>query len=273
MKRKPAWMGTDRKGTIWRRLFAKTCRSRVRHKLNRKAKALTAANRRAWVAVVAGLCISLALFAVFLWVPPQILPEQLAASVREQKSRGAGRDPIARIRYAEPAERGSSPGNSAAFGAKPAWDRTGLEPQAQVGYTAISFEQLSAFQFSVTDQMLDNKKDALAGSRQILGQIPDEVRALDHKEISLRGFMLPMKLDGKRTTEFLLLKNRGLCCYGAPPKITEWVNVHVNGKGVRPVMDEPITVCGTFHIGDVRENGELLGIYRLEAHRLKGPGQ
>ena len=33
-------------------------------------------------------------------------------------------------------------------------------------------------------------------------------------------------------------------------------------------MDQPVTVCGTFHVGDVRENGELVGIYRLDAEKL-----
>ncbi len=49
---------------------------------------------------------------------------------------------------------------------------------------------------------------------------------------SLKGFMLPMKVNGSLTTDFLLLKNQGLCCYGLPPKITEWVNVRMTGKGI-----------------------------------------
>ena len=56
-----------------------------------------------------------------------------------------------------------------------------------------------------------------------------------------------------------------------PPKITEWVNVRMIGKGVKPIMDEPVTVCGTFHVGDVRERGDLVGIYRLDAEKLLGP--
>ena len=55
------------------------------------------------------------------------------------------------------------------------------------------------------------------------------------------------------------------------PKITEWVNVRMIGKGVKPIMDEPVTVCGIFHVGDVRERGELVGIYRLDAEKLIGP--
>jgi hypothetical protein len=79
-----------------------------------------------------------------------------------------------------------------------------------------------------------------------------------------------MKFEGKLTTEFLLLKNQGLCCYGLPPWITEWVKVQMAGKGVKPVLDTPVTVCGSFHVGDFRESGQLVGIYTLDGDRLKG---
>ena len=85
--------------------------------------------------------------------------------------------------------------------------------------------------------------------------------------------MLPMKFEGQKATEFLLLKNQSLCCYGVAPKITEWVDVRMTGKGVKAIMDQPVTVCGIFHVGDVRENGDLVGIYRLDGDRLKGPGE
>ena len=26
-------------------------------------------------------------------------------------------------------------------------------------------------------------------------------------------------------------------------------------------MDQPVTICGTFHVGEVRENGDFIGIY------------
>jgi hypothetical protein len=138
-------------------------------------------------------------------------------------------------------------------------------------YLAISFEKLSAFPFVVTDQLLDGTKDAGRGPLNTLGQIPAGVRALNDKEIALQGFMLPMKFDHGLTTEFLILRNQGMCCYGVPPKITEWVNVRTAGKGVKPIMDQPVTVCGTFHVGEVRENGDLVGIYRLDCERLINP--
>jgi hypothetical protein len=272
MKKEPAWVVADRKRKGWRRLFGKTSRPKIRRKLNRKAKALAAANRRAWLGLSIGLLICAALFAMLLSVPPQMLPEQLADAVRLQKTHAFESKRVGQSSSIGPVDLASQSTNSVELVRKTAPSKPNLDPQLRTGYVPVSFEQLSSFRFFVTDRMLNTKKEArFAGTDQILEQLPEEVRALDQKAVSLRGFMLPMKLDGRLTTEFLLLKNQGLCCYGKPPKITEWVTVRVNGKGVHPIMDEPITVCGTFHVGDVRENGDLLGIYRLDADRFQGP--
>jgi hypothetical protein len=144
--------------------------------------------------------------------------------------------------------------------------------QNKPGYLPIGFDKLSTFPFIVTYGMVDEKKAGSDASLDAMRQIPEEVRALSEKEVSLTGFMLPMRFEGKVTTEFLLLKNQGMCCYGVPPKITEWVNVQMTGKGVEAIMDQPVTVCGTFHVGALRENGDLVGIYRLDGDKLKVAG-
>jgi len=83
--------------------------------------------------------------------------------------------------------------------------------------------------------------------------------------------MLPVTLRGGLTTDFLIMRNRSMCCYGIPPRITEWVNVHLVSKGVKPLMDQPITVCGIFHVGELRENGDLMGVYQLDAREVREP--
>jgi hypothetical protein len=234
---------------------------------NRKAKALTTANRRAYLGLAIGAATGLALLAMVLSVPPSISSEQLAADVKAQTVRltpaGSpgknGQPPPAGLPLAATASPGQAP-------------RSVDPPHERPQYLPVGFDKLSAFPFVVTDQMVDGRKDELTASRKTVAQIPDGIKALNEREISLRGFMLPMKCEGRLTTEFLLLKNQGLCCYGVSPKINEWVNVRVAGKGVKVIMDEPVTVCGTFHVGDVRQNGELVGIYRLDADKLKGPG-
>ena len=85
--------------------------------------------------------------------------------------------------------------------------------------------------------------------------------------------MLPTIFHDGLAADFLILRNQSMCCYGVIPNITEWVNVRMVGKGVKPIMDEPVTVCGTLHVGNVRERGSLVGIYRLDAERVIGPTQ
>ena len=252
------------------RLFRKSPKPIKLSRRARKAKAFAAANRRAWLGLAIALVVVAALFAMLLSVPPQIFPEQLADSVKAQRVhikgelvQGSGKHPGSVELPSSWVETGK------VFGTTPSNRLSTMHYPAP--YLPISFESLSAFRFSVTDQIFDAKKDSFTASRMTMEQIPEEVRALSGHDVSLRGFMLPMKYEGKLATEFLLMRNQSLCCYGRPPKITEWVKVRVTGKGVKPIMDEPVTVCGTFHVGDLRENGELLGIYRLDAEKLKGP--
>lgn len=93
---------------------------------------------------------------------------------------------------------------------------------------------------------------------------------LDGKKVIVQGFLLPVKMDDGLTVEFLLMRNQSMCCYGVPPKINEWITVRMKGKGVKPVMDQPIAVAGTLHVGPIQENGLLTGIYTLDCERVIG---
>ena len=59
---------------------------------------------------------------------------------------------------------------------------------------------------------------------------------------------------GSVVTEFILLRNQGLCCFGTVPRMNEWVHVVMEeGKSAPYAMDQPITVFGTLAIGEVYE--------------------
>ena len=132
-------------------------------------------------------------------------------------------------------------------------------------FTAIGFDLLASYNFEVPDGPSTNKTETADA------QIPDKVKAFDKKNVSMTGFMLPLKVESGTVTEFLLLKDQSMCCYGATPKITEWVSVKTGGKGFKSIMDQTITIQGTLHVGAMRENGYLIGIYSLDAERLAGP--
>ena len=83
--------------------------------------------------------------------------------------------------------------------------------------------------------------------------------------------MLPLKVEGGLVTEFLIMRDQSMCCYGSVPKINEWISVKMTGKGIRPMMDQPVTLFGKLHVGEVRENGYLVGIYTLDGEKMAGP--
>lgn len=153
----------------------------------------------------------------------------------------------------------------------PAAGIQGSKP-APSGPTPANFDVLSGYAIEVSDDLLGPVTNDLAAvAEKTNALIPEPVRALSDKEVSIKGFMLPLKVEGGLVTELLVMKDQSMCCYGATPKINEWVSVKMKSRGVRPLMDQPVTLFGTLHVGEMRENGYLTGIYRLDGERMEAP--
>ncbi len=138
-------------------------------------------------------------------------------------------------------------------------------------YQEVGFDRLGAYPFQVSDEMVSGAADKLSTSDTINHQIPADIKALNEKQISIKGFMLPLMVRHAQVSEFLLLRNQMMCCYGIVPKMNEWVVVNMAGRGVKSVMDRPITVSGTLRVGEIRENGSLVGVYQLNGDKLEAP--
>jgi len=67
------------------------------------------------------------------------------------------------------------------------------------------------------------------------------------------------------------MRDQSMCCFGTVPKINEWVSVRMTGKGIKPVMDQAVSLVGTLKVGAIRENGYLVGIYQMDGERMDGP--
>jgi len=132
----------------------------------------------------------------------------------------------------------------------------------------VGFDRLASFTYEMPDDLSNTNRVA---SEKSDSQIPKEIRALDKKSVALKGFMLPLKVEGGLVTELLIMRDQSMCCYGTVPKINEWVSVKMTSKGVKPIMDQPITMFGTLRVGEMRENGYLVGIYQLEGEKMAGP--
>ena len=137
-------------------------------------------------------------------------------------------------------------------------------------HKAVGFDVLGGYAVELPDEMLAQPADGSSAQGPSAGeQIPPSVQALDKKKIAVRGFMLPLKVQAGQVTELLIMRDQSMCCYGTVPKINEWISVKMTGSGVKPIMDEPVTLYGTLHVGEMRENGYLVGIYSMDGERAE----
>lgn len=132
-------------------------------------------------------------------------------------------------------------------------------------FLVVKFDKLANYTFEVPQGTIANEQEGKSND-----QIPSDVRALNKKRIALTGFMLPLKVDNGLVSEMLIMKDQSMCCYGAQPRINDWVSVKMSGgKGVKSVMDQPVTVFGEIQVGEMLENGYLIGIYQMQGEKME----
>jgi len=125
----------------------------------------------------------------------------------------------------------------------------------------VSFGQLASFHFEAPAAGAPAKPGSVE-------HIPEPLRKLDGQRVQMSGFMLPVKVEGGLATEFLIVRNPLVCCYGMMPAPNEWVCVRAPGKGVPMQMDTPLQFSGTLHVGEIYENDYFVGVYRLDADKV-----
>lgn len=141
------------------------------------------------------------------------------------------------------------------------------DPVSKDGYQALGFDKLAGFNYVVPEYTGTNAPPA-----PDTNQIPSSVKGFDGRKVAVKGFMLPLKVEGGKVTELLLMRDQSMCCFGSVPKINEFVTVKMVGGGTKAVMDQAVTLYGKIKVGEFSENGYLLGIYQLDADRADGPG-
>ncbi len=151
-------------------------------------------------------------------------------------------------------------------------------------YSQVTFDQLASFEYEMPDEFSEvdapsegateeaepneNAEAPVAKTTEEKDQIPASVRKFNNTRVALEGFMLPLKVEDSLVTEMLIMRDQSMCCFGSVPKINEWVSIRMTGKGVKPVMDEPVTIYGKLKVGEIRENGYLVGIYEMDGDRM-----
>lgn len=133
------------------------------------------------------------------------------------------------------------------------------------GVTQVGFDFLAGYIYPETNEAL------APDSPPPPSRVPEVVRGLSGRSVAVKGFMLPMKLQGGLVTELLLMRDQSMCCFGVVPRINEWVSVKMAGRGVKPIQDQPVTIYGTMQVGEIYENGYLVTLYALRGERMETP--
>lgn len=136
-------------------------------------------------------------------------------------------------------------------------------PDAE-GYHAVGFELLASFPYEAPAEPLPEG----ATPASLPYQIPGSIRALNGLSVAIKGFMLPIRIENGLARELLLMRDQSMCCFGVIPKLNEWVSVRMRTQGVKPVLDQPVTLYGKLHVGETIEHGTVASLYALEGERL-----
>jgi hypothetical protein len=131
----------------------------------------------------------------------------------------------------------------------------------------VEFTRLSGYQFLVPDLPDTNQ---VAGSDIANQQIPADIKALNGKRVSVIGYLMPLREEAGKSTEFLLMRTQATCCFGIAPTITDLITVKAAGKGVPTIMDDLLEIHGTLKVGTVREDGYIVGVYRMDDAKFMG---
>lgn len=99
--------------------------------------------------------------------------------------------------------------------------------------------------------------------------IPPAARALDGERVFLKGY----PLSGSRITgikELVLVRDRGSCCFGGNPKITDQVEVKLLGSLQFDYRLRMLRIAGVFRVHPERPASGLAGaLYTIEADQLR----
>jgi hypothetical protein len=130
------------------------------------------------------------------------------------------------------------------------------------GVLQLSFDRLAAFKYEVYEYYSPtNSGRSLIRSDDV---IPDWAKAYGGQQVSVSGYVLPLRMKAGKTTEFLLLKDRGTCCFGPQAQINHFMRVSLKTKDFDPDLQAAYKFTGKLHVGEMYIQGYLTGIYRLD---------
>jgi hypothetical protein len=127
-----------------------------------------------------------------------------------------------------------------------------LKPEP--GSTLLEWDTLLAFQYQPATG---------------LKNLPETLRALEGKRVTLVGFLMPL-YEFTDIRQFALVGSHWSCCFGRPAGLNGTFNVTLaaDQKSLENTL-EPLRVVGTFRAKEVRESGYLLSIFSLDDAQVR----
>ncbi len=135
------------------------------------------------------------------------------------------------------------------------------------GVPEADFAALGAYPFNVPDMTAPNHPSVADAEKQI----PAVIKELDGKTVRIRGFMMPVKEQQGKTTEFLITRCQPSCCFAGAAQINDFITVKAPGAGFPTMLDDAVTIQGTLHVGAILDSGYIVGVYALDADKVLSP--
>ena len=140
--------------------------------------------------------------------------------------------------------------------------------------TVLTLSDLSAFPYApegydtpMAAGFAEAKPEKKKKSRPV---IPAWILKLDGTRVTVQGFMVPFDVEEDGVKSFNLVKNIMMCCFGLAPQLNEMVYCDmVPGQKAKFFVNVPIDVEGVIHVGEIREDGYLIGIYRMQVDKTE----
>lgn len=154
-----------------------------------------------------------------------------------------------------------------------------LKPQAGTlpgeliqGVREIGFGDLMDFDPDPLEKLAEEVLLGAVQEERMKDLIPDSIKALNGQKVALEGFIIPINFVGDTTTEFILVVDPMVCCFGQIPRIHEWISVVVEGEPVPlEYVDMPIRIEGILEVGFATDEAGSANLYRMRGLKASIP--
>jgi hypothetical protein len=101
--------------------------------------------------------------------------------------------------------------------------------------------------------------------------VPPSAKELDGKKVFIKGYVYqPSGGQMEGLKKFVLVRDKGQCCFGGNPKLTDMILVKLRGSLTAKFDMRVVKLAGTFHVEPAAGMDDLGGVvYQLDADYLQ----